>query len=354
MNFAPPNHFCRAPPSARLLQIANKLGANINDPMNEPTSFQNLYSGLHPQTQQIRQVLERPNHITAPQAVRKPSPQPILPPPPPKKMVVKTEKRESVELDSEFLSSKKVFPSKMDIEESKRSSTPAKTTPNSQWVHTPGHKGNPGVDISSKFSDVLQKHFFLYVVGKPGSGKTFIIEELVLNPDFYMKRFDKVLIVSPYDLPTLPCVEGKNYWSTFDPEALMQALSIIAKSKPTSNVLIIIDDFIAMLGKKGTREAFMHLVYNRRKLIPNGTISFLVTGQKYIILPPAWRSVLTGLIVFPVQGNDWNTIARENIFIDNTRLIKELILRHWKQDKHNFVYINLEKGETYLNFSEKL
>jgi hypothetical protein len=98
----------------------------------------------------------------------------------------------------------------------------------------------------------------------------------------------------------------------------------------------------------------MHLVYNRRKLIPNGTISFLVTGQKYIILPPAWRSVLTGLIVFPVQGNDWNTIARENIFIDNTRLIKELILRHWKQDKHNFVYINLEKGETYLNFSEKL
>ena len=43
----------------------------------------------------------------------------------------------------------------------------------------------------------LQASFFSLLVGKPGSGKSHLITELLLRADFYRKRFDYVLFVSP-------------------------------------------------------------------------------------------------------------------------------------------------------------
>jgi len=180
------------------------------------------------------------------------------------------------------------------------------------------------------------------------------MEEFVLNDALYKKKFNKVLIVSPYDLPTLPCIEGENYFKTFSPETIIEKLNEIGATDPAANVLVIIDDFIASIKRQGYSDALLTLLYNRRKLIPKGTVSFIITGQKYIVLPPTLRSVLTGIIVFPVQGPDWETIAKENVFVENNKLAREIILRHWKQDKHNFIFINLQTGITYLNFKLKL
>lgn len=37
----------------------------------------------------------------------------------------------------------------------------------------------------------------MLLVGKPGSGKTSAIKTLLSNPDFYLHKFDTVLIISP-------------------------------------------------------------------------------------------------------------------------------------------------------------
>jgi len=41
----------------------------------------------------------------------------------------------------------------------------------------------------------------MLIIGKPGSGKTHLIYELVSNSDFYYKKFDYILIITPSGIP---------------------------------------------------------------------------------------------------------------------------------------------------------
>ena len=155
-------------------------------------------------------------------------------------------------------------------------------------------------------------------------------------------------------MPSLPCDEGKNWFMELNTATLMATIDWVVENKPTSNVLIIIDDCISTLKSLEKDTEVMNLFYNRRHVIPKGTVSFMITGQKYITFPPKIRSVLTGLLVFRVQGNDWRTIAKENSFNDNDKLVSLMVDEHWKKDSHNFAYFKLDTGDIYLNFSKKI
>lgn len=54
-----------------------------------------------------------------------------------------------------------------------------------------------GVDLSEEEQKYLLPHFTMLIVGKPGSGKSTIIKQLMNNPRMYNKKFDKILVVSP-------------------------------------------------------------------------------------------------------------------------------------------------------------
>lgn len=40
-------------------------------------------------------------------------------------------------------------------------------------------------------------HFLMMLVGKPGSGKTSLLQQLVNSKKFYWRKFDKIFVVSP-------------------------------------------------------------------------------------------------------------------------------------------------------------
>lgn len=223
------------------------------------------------------------------------------------------------------------------------------------WVHTPGHQGNPGVVLNEKYTHILQPHFVFYLVGKPGSGKTFILEELLINTDLYGGRFDEILIFSPYKMPTLKTVEGVNWWTSLRPiEKLAEKINRISDANPKANICIVIDDRIAELDELSNDGYIRDLFYNRRKTIPSGTISFLITGQKYKVFPHTFRPVLTGVFAFGrIQGNEWSHIVSECAYLDNLKAANVVVSSHLKK-QHNFVFFNLLTGDTWLNFRQKL
>ena len=56
------------------------------------------------------------------------------------------------------------------------------------------HEGIPLTDAQEEY---MLSSFFMILVGRPGSGKTYAIERLLRDENFYYKKFDEVLIVSP-------------------------------------------------------------------------------------------------------------------------------------------------------------
>lgn len=54
-----------------------------------------------------------------------------------------------------------------------------------------------GVELSPAQDEYMLKQFFMVVVGKPGSGKSHVAMELIMNPKFYRGKFNYVFVISP-------------------------------------------------------------------------------------------------------------------------------------------------------------
>jgi ABC-type lipoprotein export system ATPase subunit len=54
-----------------------------------------------------------------------------------------------------------------------------------------------GLTLTEDEKQMLLPHFFMVVVGKPGSGKTTIVERLLTRPGGYAGKFDYTFLVSP-------------------------------------------------------------------------------------------------------------------------------------------------------------
>ena len=66
-----------------------------------------------------------------------------------------------------------------------------------QEFNAGGSKEVDGVKLDPAEQEYLLPHFLMLLVGKPGSGKTAILKQLLENKQMYAGKFDYVFIVSP-------------------------------------------------------------------------------------------------------------------------------------------------------------
>jgi len=205
--------------------------------------------------------------------------------------------------------------------------------------------------IQNLNSDFLPSQFVSLIVGKPGSGKSFLMKNLVLHPSLFFKSFASVLILSPNPIVELECKLDENYKPIFDLPWIFLKISELNRIETSKviNVLIIFDDMIGELKKHQNDVLLMNLFFNRRHLLKNGTISFIITTQKYILTPVRIRSILTWVFVFKVMPTDWDKIKQECIFSENK--ILDVIVDHIFKQEYDFVNIRLDTSEIYYNFN---
>ncbi len=67
-------------------------------------------------------------------------------------------------------------------------------------------------------------------------------------------------------------------------------------------MLIVMDDTISQIPVQ-QKNAIQQLFYNRRHIIQDGCISFMLTTQKYFAAPAWLRTCLTGLMFFKLGKN---------------------------------------------------
>lgn len=167
-----------------------------------------------------------------------------------------------------------------------------------------------------KFPDILEASFVSLIVGKPGTGKTHLIEQLLTDPQFYCKRFNHVLFCVPSGFGQFALTE-QNHCPQLTTAWLMERLRDIqerhAESQVPFNVLIVMDDVVSQLKKLENDRLMQELFNNRRHVFPHGTISIILTTQKFSIVPTVFRATVTNLFLFEVTPKERDIVMKEMI-----------------------------------------
>ena len=193
--------------------------------------------------------------------------------------------------------------------------------------------------------------FAMLIIGRPGYGKTSLINSLVCKTGkCFNRKFDRVYIWSP----SMITMEGDPYemipddqkFETANFENLQGVLDEIKDSG--EKILFILDDVIADIrgkGKGDVENLLQKVFFNRRHLAGyGGSVSIIATSQTYNKVDPKLRKTCSHLIQYKPQKKEI-----ENIYDDMITLPKKEfmdVLRFIYKNKHDFMYLNLQEEDT--------
>ncbi len=192
-----------------------------------------------------------------------------------------------------------------------------------------------------------QLNFFMLIAGKPASGKTSLILNLIAKKNkCYNSRFDRIYVYSP-SLITLkddPFGElpDNQLHMEITKENLEQVLLEIKDS--SEKILFIMDDVVNDMKKTGVLTLLNKMLMNRRHLAgAGGSCSFIITTQIYNKVPITLRKTATQVILYSTKNKkEIDTIFDELILIPKDDYYQ--ILKYCFDKKHNFIYIDINKS----------
>jgi len=202
--------------------------------------------------------------------------------------------------------------------------------------------------------------FAMLIVGRPGYGKTSLINSLVCKSGkCFNRKFDRVFIWSP----SMITMEGDPYEMVpeeqkFEEATLENIQGVLDEIKDSGEkVLFIFDDVIADVRGKGKGQIenlLQKIFFNRRHLAGyGGSVSIIATSQSYVKIDPKLRKTASQLIQYKPQKKEI-----ENIFDDMITLPKKEFmdtLRFIYKKKHDFMFLDLQEQDTkqiHKNFTQ--
>lgn len=197
--------------------------------------------------------------------------------------------------------------------------------------------------------------FMMTIVGKPGSGKSSLIEELLLNEELLNNKFEYIIFFSPSELMNIKLIQNQNWFTIFNLQILQNIIDnliqLIEENKQKVKVLFVFDDMISQIKLYKNNSDFIKFIYNRRHLLPFHTeISLIITTQRYVMIPINFRACLSDIIIFKLNNRDYRFIKEDSVGEININQLNDNILKN----DHDFLYINLSEGILYKNFLNKI
>lgn len=191
-------------------------------------------------------------------------------------------------------------------------------------------------------------NFFMLVCGRPGSGKTSLILNLICKRGkMYNKKFDKVFVFSPSlmtmkDEPFGELPEEQVH-TDLTIENFSQALDAIKDTGEKH--LIILDDVVNDMKKSMAIQTLLSkALMNRRHLAgAGGSVSFIITTQVYNKIPAPIRKTASHIILYHTRNKkEIETIYDELIVLPKEDFYE--ILKYCFDKRHNFIYIDINKS----------
>jgi hypothetical protein len=133
-------------------------------------------------------------------------------------------------------------------------------------------------------------HFFYILNGKPASGKSTMMMNLITQRKAYRKQFNTIFIVSPslINIRNNPLDELPDD-QKFDDLNIEVLEEIEGRIKGSGDkVLLILDDCAAQMKNNDIQKTLMRFIFNRRHICSDGetgSLSIIITTQVYNKIP---------------------------------------------------------------------
>jgi hypothetical protein len=184
--------------------------------------------------------------------------------------------------------------------------------------------------------------FFITLVGKPASGKSTILVNLVSKGGPYYRKFHKVYIFSPSllssnieDSPFLSLPSDQKYTDLDDLEDIIQDLQ---DSNSEERCLMIFDDIQGEIAQKDNVSIFLNMANNRRHI--GGGVSVILCTQVYNQINLKIRKSISTLFFFTSRNQkEIDSVHREYLSHLSDQELKTILKFCWR-DKHDFILIN--------------
>jgi hypothetical protein len=212
----------------------------------------------------------------------------------------------------------------------------------------------------SKYSMVPQVPFRSVVLGPSGTGKTILLQNMIL--DIYRDCFSRIYIFSPsieVDSTWLPVKqyiekymnvqntkEEPIYFDHYDPQNLHNIIDTQHKIidymkkqniKKIYSILVIVDDF-ADDPSFSRHSKILHALYTRGR---HNSISTITATQKFTAISPIIRVNATELFIYRLRNyRDLETFIEEvSAVVDKKTLLE--IYNMATSEPYSFLYVNL-------------
>lgn len=191
-------------------------------------------------------------------------------------------------------------------------------------------------------------NFFMLICGRPGSGKTSLILNLICKRGkMFNKKFDKVYVFSPSlltmkDEPFGELPEEQVH-TDLTVENFQKALDEV--SNTGEKHLFILDDVVNDMKKNMAIQTLLSkALMNRRHLAgAGGSVSFIITTQVYNKIPAPIRKTASHIILYHTRNKkEIETIYDELIVLPKDDFYE--ILKYCFDKRHNFIYIDINKS----------
>ncbi len=196
-----------------------------------------------------------------------------------------------------------------------------------------------------------KKSFCMYIVGKPGSGKTNLWLSMMLSkkPRYYRKFFDRTMLVSG-SMDTLPkaAVKGKfavppsQQYREINDETVDVILNELRSGDKNTNNLLILDDVIKDITQS---RRLSHVFLNRRHITHDaekegcGGLSVMIISQVYNLLPLQFRKACDTVVLFKTENrSELRFIMDELMFDLDQDQARRILDRAWR-NKYGFLMI---------------
>ena len=194
----------------------------------------------------------------------------------------------------------------------------------------------------------------VYISAPRGSGKTYLIVQMLMNEDLYFQQYDKIFIISPsladindnnlFDLLGLP---RKQLFDKFE-DKIIDKIMKAKRKKPEEQWLLVADDCIGEAEFKNSELARI-LSYNGRHL----GISFWITSQKATAGSTAIRTNADQSIFFsPRSMNEIEALYRDSAINGITKKQFVKLLTDATRERYGFLNINYVDKEVWFSYTK--